>query len=164
MRISIIVAAGLNGEIGRNNQLLWHLPADMRHFKQLTTGHHILMGRKTYDSIGRPLPNRTNIIVTRSQSFSPEGCIIVQHVDKGVEWARKNGETELFVIGGGQVYREVLPLADTIYFTRVQASFPDADTFFPFSAGKDWQIVSEEKYPADERHQYPFEFIVYQRK
>jgi dihydrofolate reductase len=162
MQISIVVATALDGAIGKDNQLLWHLPKDLQYFKKLTSGHHILMGRKTFDSIGRPLPNRTNIIVSRSRASFPEGCVVVPDIHEGIAFAEEQGESELFIIGGGQVYRSAMHLADTVYHTRVHSCFPDADTYFEVpSTG--WEIVSEEQYPADERHAYAFDLLVLKR-
>jgi dihydrofolate reductase len=163
MKISILVAASENGAIGKDNKLLWHLPDDLRHFKRLTSGHHILMGRKTYESIGKPLPNRTNLILTRSNDHFPEGCIRICSLDEGIYLAKNAGESELFIIGGGQVYEIALPYADIIYLTRVHCSIPGAHAFFRF-AEKDWQMVSGEHHPKDEKHEYSFDILELKRK
>ncbi|MCX6180432.1 MAG: dihydrofolate reductase [Bacteroidetes bacterium] len=147
MKVSIIVAAGLNNSIGKDNDLLWHLPTDMKFFKERTTGHHILTGRKNYISIPekyRPLANRTNIVVTRDPNLKIEGCLVTNSIKEGVELARNNGETELFIIGGGEIYRQALAenLVTHIFLTRVHANF-EADTFFPELNPDEWRNTSE---------------------
>jgi len=141
--ISIIVAIGKNRAIGKNNQLLWHLPEDLRHFKKITTGNIVVMGRKTYESIGRPLPNRTNIIVTNDKKYKAEGCIIKHSLDEVLNEAKTYKDKEVFVIGGGQIYEQALPHAKKLYLTIVDDE-PEADTFFPdYSDFKN--IISEEE-------------------
>ena len=146
-KISIIAAIGKNRELGKDNKLLWHIPGDLSRFKKLTTGHPIIMGRKTFESIGRPLPNRTNIVVTRDASYRVEGGVVVHSIEKAIEEAKKidnppDGE-EIFIIGGGQIYAQALPFTDRLYLTIVDAQ-AEADTYFPdYSEFK--KIVSEEK-------------------
>ncbi len=130
MRISIIVAIGESGQIGKDNRLLWNIPSDLKNFKKITSGHSILMGRKTFESIGRPLPKRENIIISSQHDFMPPSCKVVRGIDEGVRYAKEKGEDELFIIGGGRIYRECLKMADRIYLTRVDYN-QDADTFFP---------------------------------
>ncbi|MCY7350461.1 MAG: dihydrofolate reductase [Cytophagaceae bacterium] len=154
----LIAAVARNGAIGKDNQLLWHLPADLQHFKRLTTGHAIVMGRKTYESIGRPLPNRTNIVVTRQANFRLEGCVVAQ----SLEAATANLQGDAFVIVGGELYQLALPLVDKIYLTEVQAA-PEGDTFFPTLNLIDWQELSRTHHPADERHAYAFDFVELER-
>ena len=163
MKTSIIVAVAENNAIGKNNDLLWHLPADMKHFKQLTTGHHILTGRKNYESIPekfRPLPNRTNIVITRNTSLILKDCFVFGSIKEGIELARNNGEEELFIIGGGEIYKQSLEqnLVDKIYLTRVHASF-DADTFFPELAETQWKKESEIFISKDEKNPFDCTFI-----
>jgi len=129
-KISIIAAVAANLAIGKNNQLLWHLPEDLKRFKQLTTGHAVVMGQKTYESLGRPLPDRTNIVITLDKAYKAKGCIIVHSIEEALKEAKKVESEEIFIIGGGSIYRQFLPLADKLYITRVEKNF-DADTFFP---------------------------------
>lgn len=125
--LSIIAGIGDNRELGKNNTLLWHIPEDMKRFKTLTTGHTVIMGRKTYESIGKPLPNRTNIVITSEKEFLAPGCIITHSLDEAIQ---KSHDTETFIIGGASVYAQALPIADKLYLTKVKGTF-DADTFFP---------------------------------
>jgi dihydrofolate reductase len=162
MIISLIVAADeLNG-IGKNNDLLCHLPADLKYFKQTTSGHHIAMGRKTYESIGRPLPNRTNIIISRDENYKAEGCITVNSLANAIQQAETNHETELFITGGGTIYEQALPLAHRVYLTRIHAKL-DADTFFPALSPAEWKLTTESKNVADEKNPYAYSFQVYER-
>ncbi|HSI91251.1 MAG TPA: dihydrofolate reductase, partial [Adhaeribacter sp.] len=138
--IALVVAMAENRVIGKNNQLIWHLPADLKHFKNLTTGHPIIMGRKTFESIGKPLPNRTNIIVTRQEDFSAEGCLVAHSLNEALMMAQQL-DSDIFVIGGAEIYRQAMFLADTIYLTEVHHSF-DGDTFFPEIDTVLWQETS----------------------
>lgn len=158
--LSIVVAVAENGGIGKDNQLLWHLPDDLKHFKRLTLGHPVLMGRKTYASIGRPLPGRRNLVLTRDTAFRAEGVEVVHSVEEALQ---KAGGQRVFVIGGAEVYALLLPLADEMYLTQVQAS-PAADTFFPaFDKGR-WQELSRLHHPADERHAFAFDMVQLMKK
>lgn len=131
MKTSIIVAMGRNREIGTKNKLLWKIPEELKRFKEITTGHPIIMGRKTHESIGRILPNRTNIIITRDSSYQVEGGVVVHSLEEAIEKAKEaQGSEEIFIIGGAQVFAEALPMADKLYVTLVDADFPDADSFF----------------------------------
>lgn len=159
----MLVAADEANGIGLNNGLLCHLPADLRYFKQVTTGHCIAMGRKTYDSIGRPLPNRTNIVITRNRNLEIDGCVMVHSVGEAIEYARALNETELIIIGGGVIFEEALPLADRIYLTRIHHTF-EADTFFPALEEDEFRLTKTERYEADEKNAYPFTFQVFERK
>ena len=158
--LSAVVAAAENNAIGKDNQLLWHLPNDLRFFKRTTTGHTVVMGRKTYESVGKPLPNRRNIIITRQAGYTAPGAEVVNSLAAALE--RCADEEEVFIVGGAEIYRQALPLLDRIYLTRVHAQ-PEGDTFFPELGGKDWQLVSEEKHPADDRHAYSYAFMIYER-
>lgn len=159
---TIVVAMGLNNEIGAENQLLWHLPKDLKHFKEMTTGHPIIMGRKTYESIGRPLPNRTNIVVSRKKDWFVEGILIVGSVKEALKFARKIDE-EIFIIGGGNIYEQTIDLADKLVVTQVAASLT-ADVFFPKINGKIWQKTEEACHEKDEKNAYVFCFQTYERK
>ena len=166
MKISIVVAVAENNAIGKNKGLLWHLPKDMEFFRSVTYGHHVLMGRKSYESIPekfRPLKGRVNIIVTRQKDFRAEGCKVVSGFEEGIEFAKDSGEEELMILGGGEVYKQLLQKTDKIYLTKVHHSFPDADTFFPELEKSEWKEVNNEKHPADEKHKYDFEFTVLER-
>lgn len=158
----MLVAADEANGIGVNNQLLCHLPADLKYFKQVTTGHCIAMGRKTYDSIGKPLPNRTNIVITRNKDLVIEGCIMVNSIEEAIELAKTKNETELVIIGGGVIFEGALPLAGKVYLTRIHHIF-NADTFFPVLDEKVFTQTKNEYHEADEKNAYPFSFQVYER-
>jgi dihydrofolate reductase len=158
MLISLIVAAAQNGVIGRDNQLIWHLPDDLKQFKRLTTGHPIIMGRKTFDSIGKPLPNRTSIVITRNQDWQFEGVIVVNSVNEAIEAARQTGTDEAFVIGGAEVYKMTLPVADKIYLTEVKAEF-EGDAYLNVPNKEEWQEVSRVSHATDEKHTIAFDFV-----
>ncbi len=152
--ISIIACLGKNNAIGRDNKLLWHIPDDLKHFKKITTGNVIVMGRKTYESIGKPLPNRTNIIITRDKQYRADGCLIKHSLDKIIEEAKTYKDKEIFIIGGGQIYEQALPYTDKLYLSIVDDK-PDADTFFPdYSEFRN--IISEEEH---EQRGIKFKFI-----
>ena len=160
MIISIIVAIGENNAIGKNNQLLWHLPADLKHFRVITSGHTIIMGRKTFDSVGKPLPKRRNIVITR-QDIRIEGCEVVKSIDDA--FALCQGEDEVFIGGGAEIYRQAMGKTDRIYLTIVHQAF-DADTFFPEIDYQEWVETAHENYPADEKNNIPYSFITLERK
>jgi dihydrofolate reductase len=143
--------------IGVEGRLPWHLPADLKRFKSLTMGHHLIMGRKTFASIGRPLPGRTTIIVTRDQSFQPEGCLVAHSLETALEFARLDLEDDVFVIGGAEIFVQAIELADRIYLTQVHSRLP-ADVYFPEFAAADWQETDSEYHPADEKNRYPFTY------
>lgn len=167
MKISIVVAVADNNAIGAKGRLLWRLSKDMQYFKEVTWGHHVLMGRKTWDSIPpkfSPLPGRTNIIVTRQEGFVCEGCLVVKSVEEGIELARNAGEQELMIIGGGEIYKQALPLTNKIYLTKVHHTFTDADTFFPELDTEQWNTLNGEWNMADEKNEFDFEFIILERK
>ena len=160
MNINIVVAIASNNAIGKNNKLLWHLPKDLKHFKELTTGHTVIMGRKTFDSVGRPLPNRRNIVVTR-QIISIEGCEVVNSLDAALALA--SGEAEVDIVGGAEIYRQAIHLTNIIHLTIVHQNF-DADTFFPEIDYNEWKEVSREDYQPDEKNPIPFSFITLKRR
>lgn len=163
MIISLIAAATENNVIGKDNDLPWHLTDDMKFFVQTTRGHHILMGRKNLESFGKLLPKRTNIILTRDQSFSYEGAVIFHDLKEAFQFAENNGEDELMVIGGGEIYKQALPYADRIYLTRIHTEI-GGDTFFPEFDQKEWKVVHEDYHPKDEKHQYDFTFYTFEKR
>ena len=159
--LSAVVAAAENNAIGKDNQLLWHLPNDLRFFKRTTTGHTVVMGRKTYESVGKPLPNRRNIIITRQAGYKVAGTEVVHSLSEALE--RCADEEEVFIVGGAEIYRQALPLLDRIYLTRVHAQ-PEGDSFFPELDDEAWKLVAEERHSADERHAYSYAFRIYERR
>lgn len=168
MIVSIIVAVAENNVIGKDNDLIWHLPMDMKYFKEKTIGHHIITGRKNYVSIPekfRPLNQRTNIVLTRQSQFNEDGVILANSLEEAIAIANKNGENEVFVIGGGQIYKECMEkdLADKLYITKVHHSF-DGDTWFPEVDYSKWTLISEDTHQADEKNKYAFTFTIYQKK
>ena len=162
MKISIIAAVAENGVIGRDNQLPWRLSSDMQRFKELTMGHHLLVGRKTWESIGRPLPGRHIIVVSHGSPKLPERVHLAASIVDGIERARSYGEEELFVAGGASIYTLTLPSCDRIYLTRVHARV-SGDAFFPKIDWSAWHEISRDDVDADERNDYPTSFIVYER-
>jgi dihydrofolate reductase len=164
MIISLILAMDEDCGIGRDNRIPWHLSADLRRFRQITMGHCIIMGRKTYESIGRSLPGRISIVITRNYNYlTPEGILCVNSLENALQSAQKLGETEAFIIGGGEIFRQSLPLADQIYLTRVH-THAQADVFFNQINPDEW-LVSEEKFlPADDKNQFDSTFALLKRK
>lgn len=162
MQIAMIACMAKNRVIGKDNQMPWHLPADLAHFKKVTMGKPIVMGRKTYDSIGRPLPGRRNIVISRQQGLKIEGVDVVTSIDEALALA-KNEADELMIIGGGQLYQALLPRAEQLYLTIVDAEL-EGDTYFPEWQSQSWQQVSSELRPADERNAHALNFVHYQRR
>lgn len=162
MKLSIIVAISENNVIGKDNALLWHLSGDMQFFKRTTTGHHIIMGRKTFESLGkRLLPNRTSIVISRNQEYEmPEGGILASSIENAI--SKVVNETEAFVIGGEQIYKSAIQFADTLYVTRVHHSF-EGDAFFPDIDATQWKLISGEHHCADEKNEYDYTFETYER-
>ena len=160
--LELVVAVAENDVIGRGNQLPWHLPADLRHFKSLTLGKPVLMGRKTFESIGKALPGRLNIVMSRSTGFSPPDCVVVKSLDD----ARLAAATqpELMVIGGSELYRQCLPLAQRIHLTLIHTRIEDGDTLFAGWRGPEWRASSRDRHEADERNQYAYSFITLERR
>ena len=156
--IKLIVATDLSRGIGKANQLPWHLPEDLAHFKKLTTSHSIIMGRNTYDSIGRPLPNRQNIVITRNNDWYKEGVDVANSLDDALKQAK---DTEIFIIGGGQIYQQALPHAQHLYITQIEDNFA-CDTFFPSIEWHQWQCLSKERHHS-EKAQFYYSFLHYQR-
>jgi dihydrofolate reductase len=159
--LSLIVATDNENGIGKNNQLLWHLPNDLKFFKTTTSGHTIIMGRKTFDSIGKVLPNRRNIVISRQPEFKIEGVEVYPNLDAALETC--TDEKEVFIIGGGEIYKQALPKTQRIYLTKVHHEF-DADTFFPMLDAKDWEVTFEEDHFKDEKHQYDYSFVILDRR
>lgn len=166
MILSIISAIGKNNEIGKRNALLWDLPADMKHFREITKGHTVIMGQKTFESIGRPLPNRRNIIITLDKNFISERIEIVHSPEELDVLLKKSEkpEEEAFIIGGGQIYKLFIDKADRLYITHVDVEFPDADTFFPIIDMDKWKKEKSEIHQADELNKYNLEFVTYNKK
>jgi dihydrofolate reductase len=160
MKISIIAAIGKNNELGKNNQLLWKLPLDLKHFREITSGHPVIMGRKTFESIGRPLPNRKNIVITRDESYSREGVSTVHSLKEALDLVQN--EEEVFIIGGAEIYKQSIDLANKLYITHVDAETKDADVFFP-TIGDFWGKISEERYAKNEENEHSFSFVEYEK-
>lgn len=165
MHISAIVAKSSNNVIGKNNQLPWRLPEDSKYFKRITLNHHILMGRKTFDSLGKPLPQRTSLVLTRGESSAgtqtTEAVFTVNSLERGIAIAKQNGEDELFVIGGAQIYELAMPILNRLYITEVHTE-AEGDAFFP-EISPDWKEISREKHSKDEKNIFDYDFVVYER-
>jgi dihydrofolate reductase len=159
--ISLLVARDENGVIGINNQLPWHLPADLAYFKRVTMNHKIIMGRKTFQSIGRILPGRENIVLTRDPSFSYEGCTVLHSIDEMLQKYEHLNE-EIFVIGGSEIFKEILPHAKRLFITEIHHAF-EGDTFFPDIDSSEWKVISNEPGVKDDRNPYDYEYVVYER-
>lgn len=159
--VTLVVAMGKNNAIGKENLMPWHLPNDLQHFKRLTLGHPVIMGRKTYESIGKALPGRTNIVISRRDGWFQEGILIVGSLKEAMKFAQKIDD-EIFIIGGGEIFRQTIEAADRLEVTEVEAS-PDADVFFPKIDPKIWGLVKEEHHTQDDRHAYDYTFKTYER-
>lgn len=165
MIISMIVARAQNGAIGKDNSMIWHLPDDMQFFKDSTRNHHILMGRKNYDSLPemfRPLKNRVNIVITRNKDWQRDGVVVFHDIKSGIAYAKEHNEEELYIIGGGEIYKQGLSYANKLYITEVYAEFPDADAYFPEIDQSIWKETSRTKHGTDEKHKYAFDFVTYE--
>ncbi|SRR5258705_2792979 len=165
MLVSLIAAVAENNVIGKNGQLPWHLPGDMKYFRETTMGHCVIMGRKNFDSIPdkfRPLQGRTNIIVTRQKNYFAPGCIVVNSVEDALEKAKQENESEAFIIGGGEIFKQSMELADKIYLTRIHATI-DGDVFFPSINMNEWKEESVQYSKADEKNKYDYSFVVLSR-
>lgn len=160
--VTIIVAMGQNNEIGFENQLLWHLPKDLKHFKELTSGHPIIMGRKTYESIGKALPNRTNIVISRKENWFEEGILIVGNIKEAVKFAQKIDEN-IFIIGGGKIYEQTIDMADRLEITLVKTNL-EADTFFPKIDESIWKKTDEVFYEKDDENQFDMYFQTWEKR
>lgn len=170
MTISAIVAVGKNNIIGRDNQIPWYLPADLSYFKRVTLNHHIIMGRNSFQSIGRPLPKRTNVVISRDPFFIATGCVRAFSIPEAVKIAEKNGEIEAFIIGGGEIYKQSVDLWTRLYLTEVDVNPLENDentegfVFFPTIDFSEWQLISEEKHLKDEKNDHDYTFKVFERK
>lgn len=160
MNLTIIAAMAKGRVIGKDNDLIWHLPDDLKHFKNLTKGHHVIMGRKTFESMGRPLPARTNIVITRQKDYKADGCILVHTLEEAIQKAE--GDAQPFIIGGGEIYKQALKYAQTMELTEVNGEF-EGDTTFPKFDEAQWKEMERSSHPVDEKHQYSFDFIRYQK-
>jgi dihydrofolate reductase len=160
-RVSLIVAMARNRVIGVNNALPWHLPADLKHFKALTMGHHIVMGRKTYESIGKPLPGRTSMVVTRNANYAPPGVVVANSLAEAISAC--GDDEEIFVIGGAELYRLAIDIADRIYLTEIDADFP-GDAHFTELDRMLWQEARRDSHAPDEKNRYPYHFVVLDKK
>jgi dihydrofolate reductase len=159
--IIMIAAASENNALGKNNELVWHLPNDFKRFKNLTSGHHIIMGRKTFESFPKPLPNRTHIVISRQENYNPEGCIVVNSMEEAIAVCPSDKPT--YIIGGGEIYNLGIPFSDKIELTRVHHAF-EADAFFPEINPKDWEIILSEHQPKDDKHRFDYTYQTYVRK
>jgi len=159
--ITIIAAAGENNSLGKDNDLVWHLPDDFKRFKELTSGNYILMGRKTFETFPKPLPNRKHLIITRQEDYQvPENCFVFDSIQSAFD--KVLSDNDIWIIGGGEIYKQSMGIADRIELTRVHSEF-EADTFFP-EIGEEWELVSEEYHPSDDRHKYDFTYLTYDRR
>jgi dihydrofolate reductase len=163
MILSSVVAASTNNIIGKDNQLLWRLPNDMKFFKNTTWGMPVVMGRKTFESLGKPLTGRTNIVITRKKDWTPDGVKVVSNLDEAMVVAADADAKEAFIIGGGEIYKQTMPLVHRIYITRVHAIL-QGDTSFPVIDESEWELLSQLDFKADEKHKYDYCFQVWQRK
>jgi dihydrofolate reductase len=160
--LTLIAAASENNALGKDNDLVWHLPDDFKRFKALTSGHFIIMGRKTFESFPKPLPNRTHVIITRQNDYDvPEGCIVVNSLKKAIEVCPEN--EEIFIIGGGQIYKQSIEIADKIELTRVHTTV-EADAFFPEIDEDVWEVIQSEYHPKDEKHKYDFTYLTFVKR
>lgn len=165
MKVSLIAALCKNRVIGKNNDLPWRLPDDMKYFMETTKGHYVIIGRKNYDSIPakfRPLPERQNLVLTRQQDFKAPGCQVIHSMEEGLERARAGGENELFIIGGSEIYELALPFATHLYLTEIDAEV-EGDALFPLVDYSQWNEISRRHHPVDERHLFSFDYVVYSR-
>lgn len=161
--ISFIVAMDENRVIGKNNELPWHLPEDLKYFKRVTMGHPIIMGRKTFESIGRPLPGRENIIITRNKEFQTDKCTVINSVEELLKYCHENPNEEYFVIGGAEIFKQLISHVDHLYITFIHEHF-DGDTYFPSIDMKEWELISKEQGLQDEKNPYQYEFLIYKKK
>jgi dihydrofolate reductase len=163
MRVSIIAALSDNNVIGRNNQVPWRQSTDMKRYKALTMGHHLITGRKTFESVGRPLPGRITVVITRQEGYAPAGVIVVHSLDEALRIAEAAGDEEAFINGGAEIYSQALHRANRMHLTRVHADV-EGDTYFPeFDDVSEWQLVDSEHFEADEKNEYPYSFLTYER-
>ena len=162
MIISLIVAIGKNNEIGKDNHMLCHMPADLKHFKKITSDHTVIMGRKTFDSLPKgPLPNRKNIVISRNKDLKINGVFVYPSIDYAL--IKSIDEDEVFIIGGAEIYKQTIHDADKLYLTKIHTTFKDADSFFPEIDYKEWKTISQETFPADEKNPHSYTFIELER-
>lgn len=159
--VTIIAAVGRNRALGKDNDLIWHLPADLRRFKSLTRGHHVIMGRKTFESLGKPLPKRTNVIVSRNPDYRAEGCIVVNSLEKALEIAQSDPNP--FILGGAEIYRQALSFADHMDLTFVHEEF-EADAFFPEFDPEEWELMGREDFNKDDENPFDYSFVQYKKR
>ncbi|RME57677.1 dihydrofolate reductase [Candidatus Parcubacteria bacterium] len=160
--VSLIAAVDARGVIGSDGKLPWHLPSDLAHFRHTTMGHPVIMGRRTYESIGRPLPGRTNIVLTRRHDYRPKGCATAPSIAAALRLAAQKDSDEVFIIGGGKVFRDALPFSQRVYLTRIHAEF-SGDVYFPELSPGEWREVAREEGVVDARNLYPHTFLIYER-
>lgn len=158
--ITIIAAIAKNNALGMNNKLIWHLPEDLKRFKRVTTGHHVIMGRKTFESLGKPLPNRTTIIITRNKNYKASNCLVVNSLDEALENAKQDKNP--YILGGAEIYKLAMPIADKLDLTIVHHEF-EADAFFPVIDTSIWKEISRENFKADEANKYDYSFVTYEK-
>ena len=157
----MIAAVAENNALGKDNELVWHLPNDFKRFKELTSGHYIIMGRKTFESFPKPLPNRTHVVITRQQNYQPDGCIVVNSIENAIKACPEN-ET-IYIIGGGEIYNQALAFSDTIEITKVHGEF-EADAFFPEIKAEEWELVQSDFNAKDEKHLYDYTYQTFVKK
>lgn len=160
MNITLIAAMAENRVIGKDNQLIWQFPNDLKHFKTLTSGHHVIMGRKTFESVGRPLPNRTNIIITRQADYTAKGCLIAHSIEEAI--AMVKDDEQPFIVGGAEIYKQALDFADSIELTIIHGEY-EGDSYFPDFDTDRWKLARGEKKEADAKHIHPYEFLTYKK-
>jgi dihydrofolate reductase len=159
--IVMIAAVAENNALGKNNELVWHLPNDFKRFKELTSGHYIIMGRKTFESFPKPLPNRTHVVITRQPNYQPEGCVVVNSIENAIKACPEN-ET-IYIIGGGEIYNQSLAFSDTIEITKVHGEF-EADAYFPEIKSENWELIQSVFNSKDERHLYDYTYQTFVKK
>lgn len=159
--VTIIAAVGRNKALGKNNDLIWHLPADLRRFKEVTRGHHVIMGRKTFESLGKPLPHRTNIIVSRNSNYKADGCVVVGSLEEALKEAQSDPNP--YILGGAQIYEQALEVADRMDLTLVHEDF-EADAFFPDFSDENWEETGRQDFKKDEKNPYDYSFVQYKKK
>ena len=162
MTISLVVAASENNAIGKNNQLIWHLPNDLKFFKNTTWGFPVIMGRKSFESVNKPLPGRTNIVITTKPDWKAETVIVVNNLKDAIQKAAETNSKQIFIIGGGEIYKQSMDIADSIYITRVHADL-EGDTFFPLIDESKWKLTSNQDFEADEKHAYSYSFQIWEK-
>ena len=161
--ISLIAAIGKNNELGKDNSLVWNMPTDLKYFRAKTKGHTVIMGRKTFEAIGRPMPERRNIIITRDKTYKKDGIEVVHSLQEALRLAQGDNEDEIFVIGGEEIFKQAMDIADRLYITHIDATDKEADTFFPEIIPILWNEVSHEEHKKDDKNPYDYTFSVYEK-